>query len=227
MAYDAHANGAYSTVLTAPSPASSGTSLVVQSSDGTRFPTAPFNATVWPAGAQPLFANGANAEIVRVTAISTDTLTIVRAQEGTSARSIVVGDQIAATITAKTLTDIEAVAPNGAWTAYTPTFTAGAGTPTTVTINKARYIQIGKTIHGRIDATVTNHGTASGQLKFTLPVTALDLSFSATGAETHSFGYALAITGISTTQANVQKYDATTVWVDANQVCFSFTYEAA
>ncbi|MBA2741121.1 MAG: hypothetical protein H0U46_03820, partial [Actinobacteria bacterium] len=42
-----------------------------------------------------------------VTAISTDTLTITRAQEGTSARTVVVGDQIAATITAKTLTDAE------------------------------------------------------------------------------------------------------------------------
>lgn len=102
--FDAHSNFAYSTVATAPSPASSGTSLVVASGDGAKFPTAPFNATVWPASAQPLTSN---AEIVRVTAISTDTLTITRAQESTSARSIGVGDQIAATITAKTITDVE------------------------------------------------------------------------------------------------------------------------
>ena len=101
---DAHKNFAYSTVLTAPSPATSGTSLVVQSGDGTKFPAVPFNAPVWPAGAQPTTAN---AEIVRVTGISTDTLTIARAQESTSARTIVIGDQIAATITAKTITDIE------------------------------------------------------------------------------------------------------------------------
>ncbi len=49
----------------------------------------------------------ANSEIVRVTAISTDTFTITRAQESTSARTIVVGDQIADTITVKTLTDVE------------------------------------------------------------------------------------------------------------------------
>ncbi|MBI4092239.1 MAG: hypothetical protein HY427_03485 [Candidatus Levybacteria bacterium] len=101
---DAHKNFAYSTVLTAPSPANTGTSLVVQSGDGTKFPTVPFNATVWPTGVQPLTTN---AEIVRVTAISTDTFTITRAQESSTARSIVVGDQIAATITAKTLTDAE------------------------------------------------------------------------------------------------------------------------
>lgn len=107
--FDAHKNFAYSTVATAPSPASSGTSLVVQTGDGAKFPTAPFNATVWPSGSQPL---SSNAEIVRVTAIATDTLTLTRAQESTSARSIIVGDQIAATITAKTITDIESAAPS-------------------------------------------------------------------------------------------------------------------
>ncbi len=101
---DAHANFAISAVATAPSPASSGTSLVVTAGHGTRFPAVPFNATIWPSGSDP---DPSNAEIVRVTAISTDTLTITRAQEGTSARTVVVGDKIAATITKKTLTDVE------------------------------------------------------------------------------------------------------------------------
>ncbi len=107
MAFDAHKNFAYGTVATAPSPATSGTSLVVQSGEGAAFPTPPFNATVWPTGVQPL---DVNAEIVRVTGVSTDTFTIVRSQEGSSARSIVVGDQIANTITTKVVTDIEALA---------------------------------------------------------------------------------------------------------------------
>jgi hypothetical protein len=78
-----------------------------------RFPAVPFNATVWPTGAAP---TPANAEIVRVTARTTDTMTIVRAQEGSTARSIVIGDQIAATITKKTLDDIEVALPYGsAW----------------------------------------------------------------------------------------------------------------
>jgi hypothetical protein len=102
--FDAHKNFAQSTVATAPSPATSGTSLVVASGGGASFPAAPFDATVWPAGTQP---TNANAEIVRVTNIATDTFTIARAQEGSSARTIGVGDQIAATITAKTITDIE------------------------------------------------------------------------------------------------------------------------
>jgi hypothetical protein len=93
-------NFAYSTVATAPSPASSGTSLVVTAADGTKFPTAPFNVTIWPASAQP---TAANAEIATCTAKSTDTLTITRAQEGTAARTVVIGDQIAATITANVM----------------------------------------------------------------------------------------------------------------------------
>jgi hypothetical protein len=101
---DNHVNLAVSTVATAPSPATSGTSLVVAAAEGARFPAVPFNATVWPAGAAP---TPANAEIVRVTARATDTLTIARAQEGTAARTVVAGDQLAATVTAKTLTDIE------------------------------------------------------------------------------------------------------------------------
>ncbi len=107
---DAHANFAYSTVLTAPSPALSGVSLVLPTGMGALFPVAPFNATVWPAGVpSPL---SSNAEIVRVTAKAADVFTILRAQEFTSARMILAGDQIANTITAKTLTDIETVEAN-------------------------------------------------------------------------------------------------------------------
>ncbi len=132
--FDAHKNFSYSTVATAPSPASSGTSLVVAASDGALFPTPPFNATVWPAGLQPL---ASNAEIVRVTGISTDTLTITRAQESSSARSIIVGDQIAATITKKTITDLEVVPPgfeigyDQATTNITISATS-SGSPTTI-----------------------------------------------------------------------------------------------
>lgn len=109
MAFDAHTNFAISAVATVPSPANSGTSLAVTSGHGTRFPAAPFNASVWPASTAP---TPANAEIVRVTAVSGDTFTIVRIQESSAARSIVVGDQISATITAKTLTDVEQALAN-------------------------------------------------------------------------------------------------------------------
>jgi hypothetical protein len=111
MAADPHINFGYSSVATAPSPATSGLSLVVQTGDGAKFPSSgAFNVTVWATGAQPTTANS---EIVRVASRSGDTLTLAaRAQEtsfgGPAARTIVVGDQIALTVTAKTLQDIEA-----------------------------------------------------------------------------------------------------------------------
>jgi hypothetical protein len=106
---DAYKNLAVALVATAPAPATSGTSLTVTAGHGARFPTPPFNATVWPNGALP---DPLNAEIVRVTAISTDTLTITRAQEGTSARTVIVGDLLAATITKKLLDDLTAAVGN-------------------------------------------------------------------------------------------------------------------
>jgi len=86
-----HKNFATSIVVTAPSPATSGTSLVVTTGEGAGFPTTPFFATVHPADQIP---TNSNAEIVQVTGISTDTLTIVRAQKSTSAKSIASGWRI-------------------------------------------------------------------------------------------------------------------------------------
>lgn len=97
---DAKKNFAYSTVATAPSPATSGLTLVVAAAEGARFPAPPFNLVVWAAGAVP---TPANSEIVRVTGVATDTLTFSRQAEGSANRSVVVGDQVAAAITEKDL----------------------------------------------------------------------------------------------------------------------------
>lgn len=104
MSFDQHLNFAVSKIVTAPSPSTSGTSVIITTGEGVRFPVPPFNATVWPVGVPPL---DSNAEIVRITAILGDTFTILRSQELTSAKPIAEGYYIAATITAKTITDIE------------------------------------------------------------------------------------------------------------------------
>jgi microcystin-dependent protein len=82
---------ATSTVLTPPSPADSGTTIVVQSGHGTRFPAVPFMATIHPASELPTLDN---AEKVEVTARTTDTLTVLRAQGSTTAKSIEAGWRI-------------------------------------------------------------------------------------------------------------------------------------
>lgn len=83
---------ATSTVLTAPSPdPSTGTSLVVQSGHGARFPSTPFYVTAHPPSEFPTLDN---AEKLLVTAKSTDTFTITRAQGDTTAKAIEVGWRI-------------------------------------------------------------------------------------------------------------------------------------
>lgn len=77
-------NGAIATILTPPS-GTSGTSTVVNSGQGANYSaTFPFYATAYPPGVIPMPSNW---EIVRVDARSTDTLTIVRAQKGSTART--------------------------------------------------------------------------------------------------------------------------------------------
>lgn len=106
--FDAHANFAYGVVLVAPNPASSGTTLTLQAGQGAVLPTPPFDAIVWPAIAQPL---SSNCEIVRVTNVNGDVVTMTRGPQagdpGGTNRSIVVGDQFADAITAKSFTDLE------------------------------------------------------------------------------------------------------------------------
>ena len=64
-------------IATAPSPATTGTSIVLESGKGARMPAVPFKAVVHPEGQLPTLDN---AERVLVTAIATDTLTITRAE---------------------------------------------------------------------------------------------------------------------------------------------------
>lgn len=97
-----HGNDVYSTVATAPSPATSGTSLIVQAGDGSKFNNG--WAWCWPANVQPLKSN---CEVVLVTNISTDTLTITRAQQSSTARSIAIGYQIAQGLTKSDVEQIE------------------------------------------------------------------------------------------------------------------------
>lgn len=110
MALDDFKNFAVSTL--AAGITSGATSLTVAAGQGTRFATAPFNATIWQSTdyTSPHEAYWAGqAEIVRVTAIAADTFSIVRAQEGTSAVAFNTAGKtysILASLTDLTLTQI-------------------------------------------------------------------------------------------------------------------------
>ena len=88
---------------------SSVTSILLQSGRGWKLPAAPFNLVWWDGHDYPNPANDPNVEIVRVTVISGDTLTITRAQEGTSASNKNTGGKtysLVLGITAKMISDI-------------------------------------------------------------------------------------------------------------------------
>jgi len=105
--FDAKPNGAYSTLSN--SPGTGGTSFVVQTGQGARF-AATANATVRAVGTMFPF------EIVRVTNVSTDTLTVTRLAEtdhgaSNSALNVASGWEIFQGGTAKTYTDYQTTMP--------------------------------------------------------------------------------------------------------------------
>jgi len=115
-----------------------------------------------------------------------------------------------------------------AWTGvWTPVYTATTGTPTAVTTNKARYTQIGKTVHARLDFTVTTVGTAAGHINYTLPIAALDTSGAGWGQEIAVTGFAGASYIETTTKASVTLYTGATGWVVNYRWLVGITYEVA
>ncbi|RMD71943.1 MAG: hypothetical protein D6822_02170, partial [Cyanobacteria bacterium J149] len=112
FSFDPKANLVKGSVAVAPSPASSGTTFEMANSEATNFPDpatdGAYNILFKPQNTSPTLSN---AEIARVTAksvgSSNTTFTITRAQEGTSARSVAVGDDVLLVATAKSFQDIE------------------------------------------------------------------------------------------------------------------------
>jgi len=83
MALDATANFVKVTVSTGYN--ASATSIVLSSGQGALLPAAPFNLTWWNVTDYADPSDDPNVEIVRVTNIATDTLTVTRATEGPAA----------------------------------------------------------------------------------------------------------------------------------------------
>jgi hypothetical protein len=99
-------NFAYSTL--AFSITTGDTTLTVASGHGARFPAISGGNIFYLV----LEDSSLNREIVKVTARSTDAMTIVRAQEGTAARAFTAGVSVALRITAQTIADLLAAITN-------------------------------------------------------------------------------------------------------------------
>jgi len=95
----------------------SATEIDVGVTHGSRLPTAPFNAVWWNSSDYPDPADDPSVEIVRVTDITGDTLTITRGQEGTAANDKNVAGktyQLIAGLTAKVINEDIPITRNGA-----------------------------------------------------------------------------------------------------------------
>lgn len=162
--FDSKNNFAYETVTTAPSPGTSGTTIVIGTTNFAQFPdpsSAPYNVVAWPAGTIPL---ASNAEILRVVTKGTNgTVEVTRAQESSTNRDIGVGDQFAMNITAKSISDIENYLNNtstgaelNAPTIGTATITGGTATNTVLNTNTVGTPAI---TGGTATSTVLNNNT--------------------------------------------------------------------
>lgn len=121
---------------------------------------------------------------------------------------------------------------NAAWVTYTPTLSSSAGTLAatgTTASATGRYQQNGKTIILQIYATITTVGTATGQLKATLPVTAKADFFPGMAKESALTGKSGAAQILAGAPTLVQAIDAagTTFLASGGTVNFGITYEAA
>jgi hypothetical protein len=126
-------NFARTNVATAPSPATSGATLTVTSGHGARLYVG--TAVLHPADATP---TPANAEVVAITDVTGDVVTITRAQESSTARTVVVGDVLTQGITAGDWAALVATS-----TATVPLVRGGTGATTAAgPVNAATAIRI-------------------------------------------------------------------------------------
>jgi hypothetical protein len=115
---------------------------------------------------------------------------------------------------------------NLAWTTYTPTITAGAGTITTKSAT-GRYKQIGKTVFVYIDITIFTNGSGSGYVNANLPVAVNASSVSIlTGREANTTGTMLQGVAIGT-NVLIFTYNNLYPGADGYRIITSGVYEAA
>lgn len=163
----------------------------------------------------------------RMPALTGDVTTTV----GTVATTLAAGS--ASNLNSGTLAVARGGVDQTAYSTWSPTFstTTVGGTPITASTSgtAARFKQIGKIVYFSLDFQITNVGVGnSGQVTFTLPVTAFNASYvlTATGKEVINTSKLLAIASQSTTTGGLILYDGTTAITVNNRFNFGGFYEA-
>jgi hypothetical protein len=117
---------------------------------------------------------------------------------------------------ANTLDDYE----EGTWT---PTITSDGGTITSSTFTNGLYTKIGRIVCVSGLVTLTNVGTASGNLQLTLPIASANDNWGGAGAEILAAGYQVAVCG-SGGKLIIRKYDWSSLWTNNHGFRFTAVY---
>lgn len=116
----------------------------------------------------------------------------------------------------------------GTLSTWSPTIAPTSGAFTTITLNAARYLQIGKWVVGMVDYTITSVGTASGVTTITVPVTAASNNVGACyGMEIVSTGTMIGGQVSNSQGIVVRRYDGTGGMATGYRNVINFGYEAA
>jgi len=115
--------------------------------------------------------------------------------------------------------------PTLAWSAYTPTLTAGLGSLTSLGTTTGRYAQIGKTVFCAIDVSIATNGTGSSFLNVGLPVVPFDTA-AFSGREVNvTFKTLSVLSRGAIPTAVIRYYDATYPGVDGGRYILGGSYE--
>jgi hypothetical protein len=179
MALDPVVNFFQSEIATLP-VASGGTVIVLSSGDGAKLPNpavdGAFNLTIYEDG-NPF----SSPEIVRVTGRSSDTLTVTRAQEGTTATTKIAGTtwKVVMFPTAKTIQDIDSKKVEKTGDTMTGTLTATKLIPSgNVTAGNGMYLPAANTVAVSTNGVERYRVTSTGNVGIgtTAPATRLEMT---------------------------------------------------
>jgi len=130
------------------------------------------NATVYAMITNPVTASGISDSAVTSDKIATGAVNSTKV-------NFIIDDDTMATASPTNVPSAESIkayvdaSVSGAWTSYTPVVSQGTATNIAKTINYAKWVQIGKTVHCNVYVTITGSGQSGQAINVTLPSTPL------------------------------------------------------
>lgn len=160
--------------------------------------------------------------------VANPTTTPALSLDNQNANIVLAGPATGAATTPSFRALVNADLPQSAWTAWTPTITAGTGAFTSVSATGYYQLLSGKAVAVRLIIVITTNGTAATYVKSDLPVAAKDTDQVLGGKETAVTGKALTSSCFpDTSHIVIQFYDATYPGANGYRLVVQGVYESA